>query len=287
MAIIYCFDNQVSFGIDRYALADNTDKKWKYIRFGTMKNKVIILLSGFLGSYQLWEDLIHEFLPDYCLILLRHPLAHDLKDFREGVRSIMANEGMIDNMGNLYQDPPHIIAHSVGGRVALDLVNQNPERFGRIILFNSMTPKVSIRHLGLYWLSVIIPFLGFKQRIIKREIISRCCDGFDPHTRVLKEELNRLNGIITQEEVTSRLSWLIDEIYINEVENAERFLFIDFEKDPLKKRWMKRNLKEIYQNGRFATLPGKGHFAFFTHFQELKDRLTLHLERADDILKMT
>lgn len=96
----------------------------------------LVLLHGFSGAASTWRPVI-ERLADCCQCFAIDLLGHGRSDApadatRYRMDSVAAD--IVDLLDELALTKPHLLGYSMGGRLALFLALQYPERFGALIL---------------------------------------------------------------------------------------------------------------------------------------------------------
>ena len=104
----------------------------------------LVLLHGFSGDVSTWRAVIEQFSADFLCIafdLLGHGASDSPADVaRYHMESVAAD--LIDLLDQLALINPHLLGYSMGGRLALFLAHQYPERLNALIL-ESASPGVA------------------------------------------------------------------------------------------------------------------------------------------------
>ena len=105
-----------------------------YLTFGNKKNDAIVFLHGWGGGYASFMGMAKKLSGHYYCILLDYSDLFNpksevcVKDYADGVAKIL-NDINISKF--------NFVAHSFGGRVLAKLYRDYPEKFKKIVLFNT------------------------------------------------------------------------------------------------------------------------------------------------------
>lgn len=115
-----------------------TDQPWiSYFEHEKSHHPVVILLHGFLGSHDIWNSFLPEMLKKYRVITVDLPgHGHSTKAAQTFTMTEMAEE-VAAIMRKEKVDLAHIIGHSMGGYVGLELLSKFPSKIGSLTLLNS------------------------------------------------------------------------------------------------------------------------------------------------------
>ena len=89
--------------------------------------RTLVLLPGLMCDATVWQDMLSELGREQLAVdavVADYGLSHDLRDMARLV--LQANSGQLD-----------IAGHSMGGRVALEIMRQAPHRIGRVALLGT------------------------------------------------------------------------------------------------------------------------------------------------------
>ena len=103
--------------------------------FGDAAQPAVLFLHGFMGSGEDWRATVETLQPDYrCLTvdLPGHGAAIDLPDGAYTMAG--AARAVIEVLNHHEINRCHLVGYSMGGRLALYLALQYPERFRRLVL---------------------------------------------------------------------------------------------------------------------------------------------------------
>ena len=105
-----------------------------------MDATTVICLHGFMGCANDWDELRELVRPDIRLVALDlpgHGAHRAVSEFT--FESVVAE--LLDVMDALDLEQPHLLGYSMGGRIALDIACDHPERFASLIL-ESVSPGI-------------------------------------------------------------------------------------------------------------------------------------------------
>jgi len=115
-----------------------------YQTAGSPTSPPLIFLHGFMGSGQDWEEIIPAFESQfYCITIDLPGHGKSLSPDSEEAYSFPGLSGLLVTLFDaLMLNPVNLVGYSLGGRVALHLAVNNPERIGRVFL-ESASPGIS------------------------------------------------------------------------------------------------------------------------------------------------
>ncbi|RKX21024.1 MAG: hypothetical protein DRP35_05090 [Candidatus Zixiibacteriota bacterium] len=109
---------------------------------GDISKQKILFLHGFMGSRLDWNEVIENFLPDYCCLTLDLPGHGQSKIYDdEQYRIEKTATIVIDTLQKNKISKCHLIGYSMGGRLAYFLLVHYPEYFEKAII-ESATPGI-------------------------------------------------------------------------------------------------------------------------------------------------
>ncbi|CAG5086929.1 alpha/beta fold hydrolase [Parvicella tangerina] len=107
--------------------------------------KTILLLHGFLGSQLIWEAIIPELSASFNVITMDLP-GHGASSVKGEVHTMEAMaKVVIDQLNNLGVSQVHLVGHSMGGYVGLEILKQQPELLDSLTLLNSTAKSDSLQ----------------------------------------------------------------------------------------------------------------------------------------------
>lgn len=107
-----------------------------FIQAGDKSNSPVLFLHGFLGSAQDWCDVADLISEDYWCIAVDLP-GHGktvVNGSEDAYRMENCANGLVDFLDSLDIGKCNIVAYSMGGRLALYMAINFPDRFDRVIL---------------------------------------------------------------------------------------------------------------------------------------------------------
>lgn len=113
-------------------------------RQGDRDNPAMLLLHGFMGSGKDWQPVIPFLKPDFYLIAPDLPGHGESRYLYENgdYDFITAADFVLDILDDLHIRQSILVGYSMGGRLALYLAFQNPERFSHLIV-ESASPGIT------------------------------------------------------------------------------------------------------------------------------------------------
>lgn len=87
-------------------------------------SRTLVLLPGLMCDAAVWQGMLREWQPTHRAVVADYGMCHDLGDMARC--TLEAHPGRLD-----------IAGHSMGGRVALEMMRQAPERVGRVALLGT------------------------------------------------------------------------------------------------------------------------------------------------------
>ena len=109
---------------------------YQSIQVGEKSKPAVLFLHGFLGNAQDWSDVITFFSDEYWCLAVDLP-GHGgtvVNGSNENYRMENCANGLVHFLDNLGIDKCNIVAYSMGGRLALYMVINFPDRFDRVVL---------------------------------------------------------------------------------------------------------------------------------------------------------
>ena len=109
-----------------------------YLVFGSADNPTLLFLHGFMGSSADWVEIAQQFSAEYHIIIPDLP-GHGRSHFSEAAHFAMpaAAQQLIDILDKENIETCTPIGYSMGGRVALFLATQFPQRVAKLLLESS------------------------------------------------------------------------------------------------------------------------------------------------------
>lgn len=112
-------------------------KKGKVTFSDTGKGRVVVLLHGFLGSHQIWENTIADLSKSYRVIAIDLPGHGDTHNFGYVHTMELMAKSVKAVLDNLRVKKYVLIGHSMGGYVALAFADLFPDNICGLCLFHS------------------------------------------------------------------------------------------------------------------------------------------------------
>lgn len=161
------------------------------IHYQNIGKEVVILLHGFLGSHEIWEGFVSKLSSQFEVINF------DLPSHGKSIidKEMMTMEEMAKRIENEISKENikvfHVVGHSMGGYVGLELLNQYPDRIKSLTLLNSTAAADSelkkadrLRAIRVFDLS---PSVFVKEAIINL--------FYPPNIETFSEEVKNLQEI--------------------------------------------------------------------------------------------
>ncbi|TET96490.1 MAG: 2-succinyl-6-hydroxy-2,4-cyclohexadiene-1-carboxylate synthase, partial [Candidatus Zixiibacteriota bacterium] len=114
----------------------NSPYTFCFVQVGDKSNPAVLFLHGFLGSAQDWCDVASFISKDYWCISVDLP-GHGktvVNGSEDAYRMENCANGLVDFLDSLDIGKCNIVAYSMGGRLALYMAINFPDRFDRVIL---------------------------------------------------------------------------------------------------------------------------------------------------------
>lgn len=233
--------------------------EWKYYTTGKGKEN-LLFLHGMGGAYDLWWQQIHFFKDKYKVITYTLPTEIDnLEDAFEGIQAILKQE-KIDRL--------NIVGTSMGGYIAQYLVKKIPDQIEKAVFSNTFPPNTDLLQDNLTK-SKIIPYLPeiviqkFGEKSLREKLLP--AGENDP---LLKAFLPSLP--FSKKSFINRFHVVVDPFIINpcayKIKRIPK-LIIESDNDPLVKKKLREDLKNLYPNAQVYTFHNKGHFPYINEVE--------------------
>ncbi len=115
----------------------NIEDKLYYTREGQEVRGTIVLLHGFLGSSKIWEALIPYFKKEYLILNIDLPGHGHSGCIQETIEMSFCADKVLELLADENVKSAHIVGHSMGGYVGLEILNKQPSVVNSLTLFNS------------------------------------------------------------------------------------------------------------------------------------------------------
>jgi pimeloyl-ACP methyl ester carboxylesterase len=254
------------------------DVKWKYLTSGN-SDKVILLLHGMGGAYDLWWQQVDFFDKDYKIITYTLPEDIDnLDDALIGIKAILKKE----NVGNFTA-----VGTSMGGYIAQYILKQMPERLDKMVFSNTFPPNEEILKENKTK-SKIIPYLPeiiiswFGKKSIEKKLLPSAHND-----TLLKAFLPSLP--FSKKSFINRFYVVVDKFMINPSSYKYKRvpkLIIESDNDPLVSEKLRKELKELYPDAKVFTFHNEGHFPYINASKQYNQILSQFINEKNNTRKI-
>lgn len=114
-----------------------TEDKLYYSKTGKHVKGIVVFLHGFLGSSKIWEELTPSFTDEYLILNIDLP-GHGKSGFiQDTLEMSFCAEKVLEVLEKENVISAHIVGHSMGGYVGLEMLNRQPNVVDSLTLLNS------------------------------------------------------------------------------------------------------------------------------------------------------
>ena len=147
-----------------------TNTQLNYKQFGDTSNPALFMLHGLLGSMDNWRGQAQKLSAHYNVITpdLRN---HGHSPHIAGMRyKDMAND-VLSLANDLGIDSFDLLGHSMGGKVAMNLALNNPERLNKLIIVDIAPKSYPLWHLPIFNALLALPVHEIKSRKLANDML--------------------------------------------------------------------------------------------------------------------
>ena len=272
-----------------YSRSQHESLVWPHLyfsRLGTARKGIILFLHGITGSRRYWEKRVQPFASDYQLILPdllgfglspKPWLEYDIEVFRDSMWDFLQFNGWADQ-------PLHIIGHSLGGIIGLEMAAKYPDLVDRLVILNLPRHEDSHSAHDYFWKGSPSYRKLLNQHSLLENLAQLRRTGFELTWKYL---MNLPWGVIadarkfTLKSLTSTLEncllhYRVDPVL--EQVTHRSILLIHGRLDQVAPFHQVRDLPARFPNLRLESIPTSGHHIFLTHTDECIGWIRPYLE---------
>ncbi len=154
----------------------------------------LLLLHGFLGSQHIWDPLLSALSKSFNVITVDLPGHGKSPCHEEMLTMAQMAQWVIELLDELQLKQTHIVGHSMGGYVGLEMLNHSPQRVQSLTLLNSTAAADSDEKKADRLRAVKV--FDLSPRVYIREAITNLF--YPPKRDELLQEVERLQEIALQ-----------------------------------------------------------------------------------------
>jgi len=229
----------------------------------------LIVLHGIFGSGDNWQTLANNFQDQYTVYLIdqrNHGKSFHSDDFDLDVLADDIYKFIIaESLSNV-----HVLAHSMGGKVALKLLSLCPQLLDKIIIVDIAPKAYPAGHEDIFRAMMEMPFSEIKSRTEADQHMLKYIT--DPMVRqfILKNlsrtESGGFEWKLNLKSIFDNYEKILLSIY-PEIKEQHEVLFILGENSNYIKAIDKTAILEKYPHAKFETIPHAGHWVHADNFE--------------------
>ena len=160
----------------------------------------LLVIHGLFGSSRNWQSLSQQWAQDFRVISV------DLRNHGDSFHAAEMNyavmtEDVVNLMDHLDLDSPHVLGHSMGGKVAMTLCNAHPHRVNRLIVADIAPVSYAHSHHDLIQPILDLDLSGISRRKQADEALTPSIP--DPGIRLFLLQ----NLVIVEGQAKWKLNW--------------------------------------------------------------------------------
>ncbi|MCB9188677.1 MAG: alpha/beta hydrolase [Flavobacteriales bacterium] len=111
--------------------------KFSFRMFDNKKSTTVLLLHGFLGSQHIWDNMIKDLSDHFNILTIDLPGHGDTPSNQEILYMNEIANSVISFAQGMMLKQFHVVGHSMGGYIGLEILYQHPEKIESLTLLNS------------------------------------------------------------------------------------------------------------------------------------------------------
>jgi len=245
---------------------------WEYIAYGG-GDETIIFLHGMTGAADIWWLQMEAFKDDYRVISLTYPPVDTLAEMSQGVRAILAQEGV---------DQTNIVGSSLGGYLTQYLVAHYPEKIKRAVFANTFPPNDLIAEKNAT-IGKLLPFLPewAIMSVLRGSFEGDVYTASGNSELVLAYMLEQSYGRMKKAQVVGRFHCVVDPFDPPDIEALHiPVMILEADNDPLVEAVLRAQLKAAYPSAQVHTLHDVGHFSYLNNAGEYTELLRAFFDHS-------
>lgn len=214
-----------------------------------MNNKNIVLLSGLLCDETVWLD-------------IKKDLISSANVFTISFKACSSIEEMAKKVLSLSPDIFHLVGHSMGARVAIEIMRIEPKRVEKLALFNTGIHNVSTKEIeGRHKLLELAKTEGMAA--LKEAWLNPMMSKAGLQNKELMEKLNKMLLSYNLEDYEKQLKALINRPNAKEVLESIKVptLLLSGTEDKWSPISQHEQMKEYLTNSELVVIKNAGHMA--------------------------
>lgn len=223
---------------------------------------VVIILHGLLGSLDNWQylaKLLSTHYSVYCVDLRNHGKSPHTEEF---TLSLMAGD-VFQFIHQHKLEKPNIIGHSMGGKVALQMILENKIPLGKLFILDIAPKKYPRGHDAIFHALFALPLDSIKTRGEADLLMQELIPDFVTRQFVLKnldrDKSGNFNWKANIDSIYRHYDEINREILFEEIIN-EKIIFIKGSLSNYILEDDEKKIRKFIPNAKFIVIEGAGHW---------------------------